>query len=160
MNLKRPKNYDLALIAAVLLAPAAAQAWQPIPPASDPLVRAPGSQAGPLNVTAPALACIGCHSGYKPTIEPGFLWKGSMMAQSARDPIFWATFVVAAQDSIWLLGNANAADLCERLRSDPEFRREVSHRLGSRHVSEVHGSAARGGTSRCSVHPVHRADPR
>jgi hypothetical protein len=51
-----------------------------------------------------------------------------MMAQSARDPIFWATMTVAMQDSIWALGNPNATDICQRChfpqgwlegRSDP-----------------------------------------
>ena len=51
-----------------------------------------------------------------------------MMAQSARDRIFWACLTVAAQDSVWALGNPNAVDLCERChfprgwlggRSDP-----------------------------------------
>jgi hypothetical protein len=72
--------------------------------------------------------CLNCHAGYDQAVEPGFLWQGSMMAQAARDPIFWATFAVAAQDSIWALGNPNATDLCERChfpqgwlegRSDP-----------------------------------------
>jgi hypothetical protein len=51
-----------------------------------------------------------------------------MMAQAARDPLFWACFTVAGQDSIHALGNPNAMDLCERChfpqgwlagRSDP-----------------------------------------
>jgi hypothetical protein len=51
-----------------------------------------------------------------------------MMAQAARDPLFWACMTVAGQDSIWALGNPNAVDLCERChfpqgwlggRSDP-----------------------------------------
>jgi hypothetical protein len=51
-----------------------------------------------------------------------------MMAQAARDPIFWAGLTVAAQDAIWALGNPNAADICVKChfpqgwlegRSDP-----------------------------------------
>ena len=51
-----------------------------------------------------------------------------MMAQAARDPIFYACMTVAAQDSIWALGTPNAVDICERChfpegwlggRSDP-----------------------------------------
>ncbi|MGB3209356.1 MAG: hypothetical protein WBB19_01490 [Desulforhopalus sp.] len=37
-----------------------------------------------------------------------------MMAQAARDPIFWATTTVAAQDSIWAVGRPNATDICLR----------------------------------------------
>jgi len=52
-----------------------------------------------------------------------------MMAQAARDFLFWPAMTVAIQDSMWALGgNPNAADLCERChlpggwldgRSDP-----------------------------------------
>jgi hypothetical protein len=51
-----------------------------------------------------------------------------MMAQATRDPLWLASMAVAAQDSIWALGNPNAADLCLRChtptgwlggRSDP-----------------------------------------
>jgi len=51
-----------------------------------------------------------------------------MMGQATRDPLWLASMAVAAQDSIWALGNPNAADLCLRChtptgwlggRSDP-----------------------------------------
>jgi hypothetical protein len=73
----------------------------------------PGTQPGQVSLEGPS-RCTNCHEGFNPAVEPGFNWKGSMMAQSARDPLFWATFVVAAQDSIAVLGNPNAADLCMR----------------------------------------------
>jgi hypothetical protein len=117
-----------ALLLAIGLAPAAAWAWEPLIVTYDPVVRMPGTQPrADFGLEAPS-GCIGCHGGYAPAIEPSFLWKGSMMAQSARDPFFWAAMTVAAQDSIWALGNPNAADICERchmpkgwleLRSDP-----------------------------------------
>jgi hypothetical protein len=71
---------------------------------------------------------LNCHAGYDTEVEPGFNWKGSMMAQSARDFLFWACFTVSAQDSIWAVGRPNATDICERChfpqgwlegRSDP-----------------------------------------
>lgn len=115
-------------LALLFLITASAQAWQPLPVASDPLVRMPGTQPNQgVNLEA-ANRCLNCHAGYNTAGEPGFQWKGSMMAQAARDPIFWATMTVAAQDSIWALGNPNATDLCERChfpagwlggRSDP-----------------------------------------
>ncbi|MEJ2684772.1 MAG: fibronectin type III domain-containing protein [Candidatus Sulfobium sp.] len=61
-------------------------------------------------------------------MEPGFNWRGSMMAQSARDFLFFACLTVAAQDSTWAIGRPNATDICERChfpkgwiegRSDP-----------------------------------------
>lgn len=103
-------------------------AWVPLVVANDPLVRMPGTQpAQGVTIEAPN-RCMNCHEGYDPLIEPGHTWKGGMMAQAARDPIFWACTTVAAQDSVWVLGNPNAADLCLRChfpqgwmagRSDP-----------------------------------------
>lgn len=104
-----------------------AGAWTPKPVAQDPLVRMPGTQPGALTLEAP-VNCLSCHSGYDSAVEPAFNWQGSMMGQTARDPLFFACFTVAAQDSIWALGNPNAADLCMRChfpkgwlegRSDP-----------------------------------------
>lgn len=103
-------------------------AWTSTPVADDPLVRMPGTQPEQgVNLENPN-RCLNCHAGYNPAGEPGFQWMGSMMAQSARDPIFYACMTVAAQDSIWALGNPNAVDICERChfpegwlggRSDP-----------------------------------------
>ena len=50
--------------------------------------------------------CLNCHAGYNTAVEPGFNWKGSMMAQAARDFLFWSCLTVAAQDSIWAVGQA------------------------------------------------------
>jgi hypothetical protein len=103
-------------------------AWTSLPIQEDALVRMPGTQPSQgVNLEAPT-KCFNCHAGYDQAVEPGFNWMGSMMAQSARDPIFWACLTVAAQDSVWALGNPNAGDLCERChfpegwlggRSDP-----------------------------------------
>lgn len=103
-------------------------AWTPSAVEDDELVRMPGTQPSDgVTLEAPN-RCLNCHAGYDQANEPGFLWQGSMMAQSARDPIFWATMTVAMQDSIWALGNPNATDICERChfpqgwlegRSDP-----------------------------------------
>lgn len=103
-------------------------AWVPLLVENDPLVRMPGTQPNQGVVLEGPNRCLNCHADYDEAVEPGFSWKGSMMAQAARDPIFWACFTVALQDSIWALGNANAGDLCERChfpagwldgRSDP-----------------------------------------
>ncbi|MBA7628911.1 hypothetical protein ES703_36408 [subsurface metagenome] len=112
----------------VLLAFYSVYAWVPLAVQDDPLVRMPGTQPEQgVNLEAPN-RCLNCHAGYDQAVEPGFNWKGSMMAQAARDPIFWACFTVSAQDSVWALGTPNAGDLCERChfpegwlggRSDP-----------------------------------------
>jgi hypothetical protein len=101
--------------------------WTPLPVVDDPLVRMPGTQPGQASLEAPG-RCLNCHADYNPEVEPGFNWKGSMMAQSARDFLFWSCITVAGQDTIWAVGNPNAVDICERChfpkgwvegRSDP-----------------------------------------
>jgi hypothetical protein len=106
----------------------AANAWTPLPVKEDPLLRMPGTQPDQgVNLEGPN-RCLNCHANYNQAVEPGFNWIGSMMAQAARDPIFWACLTVAGQDAIWAVGNPNAVDLCERChfpegwlgnRSDP-----------------------------------------
>ncbi|MEA3335464.1 MAG: multiheme c-type cytochrome [Chloroflexota bacterium] len=103
----------------------AAGAWDPIPVEDDPLVRIPGTQ--PNQVALEDLRqCTNCHQG--DLVEPVGPWIGSMMAQAARDPLFFAAMTVAGQDSIRFTGTPNAMDLCERChfpkgwlegRSDP-----------------------------------------
>ena len=79
-----------------------ANAWTPAVK-DDPHLRMPGTQPDQgVNLEAPN-RCLNCHSGYNQAVEPGFNWMGSMMAQSARDPIFWACMTVAGQDSVWAL---------------------------------------------------------
>lgn len=96
----------------------------------DPLVRMPGTQPAPENspdIEAPG-RCMNCHGGYDSAVEPAFNWQGSMMAQAARDFLFFACMTTAAQDSIWAVGRPNATDICLRChfpkgwlegRSDP-----------------------------------------
>ena len=114
----------------LMLAAAPALAWTPVPVKEDQLVRMPGTQPAPENnpdIESPT-RCTNCHGGFNPAIEPAFNWQGSMMAQSARDFLFYACMTTAAQDSIWAVGTPNATDICERChfpkgwvegRSDP-----------------------------------------
>jgi hypothetical protein len=113
----------ISLLAAVY----STQSWTSIPVVNDPLVRMPGTQPNQVALESPT-RCLNCHANYNSEVEPGFNWKGSMMAQAARDFLFWACMTVAGQDSIWALGRPNAVDLCERChfpegwlegRSDP-----------------------------------------
>ena len=113
--------------ACVLIGVHTARAWTPVTVEDDPLVRMPGTQPGQVRLEAPT-RCLNCHSGYNQAVEPGFNWQGSMMAQSARDFLFFACMTVAGQDSIWAVGRPNAVDICERChfpkgwlegRSDP-----------------------------------------
>ncbi|MHC4945876.1 MAG: hypothetical protein ACYTG7_22920, partial [Planctomycetota bacterium] len=55
--------------------------------------------------------CDNCHGGYDQAVEPAFTWRGSMMANAGRDPLFWATVAIAEQDF------DGSGDLCIRCHS-------------------------------------------
>ncbi|MFO7715292.1 dockerin type I domain-containing protein [Desulfosarcina sp.] len=117
----------------------------------DALVRMPGTQPDQGVVLQDPLqgqaGCINCH-GENPTdptgqfiVVPGFSWSGSMMAQAARDPIFWATMTVAAQDSIAALGRPNAVDICLRCHFPQGW---LAGRSGHIDPSDLNASAMTG----------------
>jgi len=122
------RRFSQAASLCALLFSFAAYAWTPVPVSDDPLLRMPGTQPEQgVTLEGPG-RCMNCHSGYNSQVEPGFNWQGSMMAQSARDPFFWAAVAVAAQDSVAAIGTPNATDMCLRChlpkgwlegRSDP-----------------------------------------
>ena len=87
--------------------------WTALPVQEARLVFMPGSQPGSVDLEA-AARCDDCHGGYNQAVEPAHNWRGSMMANAARDPLWAACMTVALQDSIWALGNPNAGDLCIR----------------------------------------------
>ena len=88
--------------------------WLATPVADDPLVRMPGTQPDQdVNIGGPS-QCVNCHADYDPLTEPVDNWQGSMMAQAARDFLYWSTVTVAGQDAIWAVGNPNATDICLR----------------------------------------------
>lgn len=63
----------------------------------------PGTQPGGLEHPITVDTCDGCHTDpiYK-------AWRGSMMGQAGRDPVFWAAFAVAKDDA------ADAGEYCLR----------------------------------------------
>jgi hypothetical protein len=71
----------------------------------------PGTQPGMLqeNIDSPE-DCRLCHTDYAPTNEneTWFAWRGSMMSQAARDPVFWAALDIANGDA------AFSGDVCLR----------------------------------------------
>lgn len=91
-----------------------AMAWDPLPVALDPIPFMPGTQPGTGVLLERSQNCLECHEGFDRASSPGFGWKGSMMGQAARDPLFWASMAVAAQDGIWAVGRPNIADTCVR----------------------------------------------
>jgi len=56
----------------------------------------------------PDATCATCHGNYDPDAEPWYNWRGSMMAQAARDPFFFACMAVAEQDA------PSVGDVCIR----------------------------------------------
>ncbi|MFN2187691.1 MAG: hypothetical protein ACK2T3_02905, partial [Candidatus Promineifilaceae bacterium] len=73
------------------LAPGQSPAWVPVPADEDPLVRMPGSQPDQGIVVGGPSQCVNCHADYDPLTQPVENWQGSMMAQAARDFLFWST---------------------------------------------------------------------
>jgi hypothetical protein len=72
----------------------------------------PGTQ--PLEgaiLADPDVSCATCHGNYNSDVEPWFNWRGSMMAQAARDPFFFACLAIAEQDA------PSAGDICIRCHS-------------------------------------------
>lgn len=85
----------------------------------------PGTQ--PNTVTdqmLPGVTCTLCHADYNDAVAPYERWQSSMMAQAARDPIFYACLAIAEQDAEfvgdlcirchtpngWLAGNSEPTD--------------------------------------------------
>jgi hypothetical protein len=86
---------------------------------------APGTQPNMLiDPVYSAFDCSGCHSDYNEAWEPYSRWSASMMAQAARDPVFYAGMAIANQDAAfagefcmrchipggWLMGHSTPPD--------------------------------------------------
>jgi len=88
----RPFLPALAIAAALVALPAAAPAQ----------IVLPGTQPGDIVnwwFWESQEYCVFCHSMYSAQdYEPYDTWAGSMMANSARDPLFWAAVDIANQD--------------------------------------------------------------
>jgi hypothetical protein len=78
-------------------------------------IQQPGTQPQEVSNLESPDKCDNCHGGYDLSVEPPHNWRGSMMANAGRDPIFWATLAVAEQD--FLPGEGGAGDLCIRCHS-------------------------------------------
>ena len=70
-------------------------------------IQMPGTQPQEIgNLESPG-KCDNCHGGYNSAVEPAHNWRGSMMANAGRDPLFWATLAIAERH----LGLVPAAEL-------------------------------------------------
>lgn len=116
-GLRHGRTMVLAYAIVLLATAIPAAAWTPKAVKDDPVVFMPGTQPNTVQSFEQVGRCENCHSGYNQAVEPGSNWRGSMMAQSARDPLWLACLTVSAQDSIWAIGNPNATDICIRCHS-------------------------------------------
>lgn len=107
----------LLVLLGIIIVVQTALAWTEKPVKDDQLVYMPGTQPGEAGNFQSVDKCDNCHGGYNQAVEPAHTWRGSMMAQAARDPLWLACLTVSTQDSIWALGNPNAGDLCIRCHS-------------------------------------------
>jgi hypothetical protein len=91
-----------ALAGPATAAPTGGATATPSPlPAEEADFVLPGSQPGDFATPIKSAGeCLICHSNYEPApvADPYFTWQGSMMAHSARDPLFRAALAVANQD--------------------------------------------------------------
>ncbi len=74
-------------------------------------IQLPGTQPGEVSNLESPNKCDNCHGGYDTAVEPAFNWRGNMMANAGRDPLFWATVAIAEQDF------DGSGDLCIRCHS-------------------------------------------
>lgn len=72
-----------------------------------------GEEGGLLESLGSSTSCRECHGDYRETdrLEPWDGWRGSLMANAGRDPVFRAALAIAEKD------NADAADFCIRCHS-------------------------------------------
>ncbi|UCD94304.1 MAG: T9SS type A sorting domain-containing protein [Candidatus Zixiibacteriota bacterium] len=100
----------LLTMGAGLLLAAAVAVWAAVPTTLNDFFL-PGSQPGQSgNIEHPS-KCDNCHGGYDLAVEPAFNWRGSMMSQAARDPLFYACLAISNQDA------PESGDLCIRCHS-------------------------------------------
>ena len=121
---RRRAYSSLAVSFVFLLAIALAVASPTIPTE----VKQPGTQPGEVAAFASPDTCDSCHAnitqptnpGLEKEREPAFGWRGSMMGNAGRDPLFWAALAVAEQDFIPNADPAlrgGAGDFCIRCHS-------------------------------------------
>ena len=102
------KRIGIFLVVIVLASVAGIAIAADVVPAA---IQQPGTQPGEIGNLESPDKCDNCHGGYNTAVEPAFNWRGSMMANAGRDPIFWATLAIAEQDF------DGAGDLCIRCHS-------------------------------------------
>lgn len=86
----------------------------------------------------PASDCMGCHNTLGVPSHPFPTWSGSMMANSARDPVFWSQLDVAEADEVADPNLVGARDLCLRCHV-PKGWLEGRSSGGPNHAAKLRG---------------------
>ena len=143
----------------------------PLPtPPPNPDVFLPGTQPGSLvDEIANPSTCQACHT------EPIYgAWRGSMMAQAGRDPVFWAALHVANDDipgvgeyclrchtpAGWFAGHSNPGDGSALTASDiaAGVACETCHRMVDPRPAATDEAAAYDAAVRAAISPALPAD--
>ena len=99
-------------------------------------VKMPGTQPHEGAILAdPDESCATCHGDFDAENEPWAVWRGSMMAQAARDPFYYACMAVAEQDA------PGSGDLCIRCHSQSAWQegRSVDTSGAMQNAKDRHG---------------------
>ncbi len=102
-------KYATSIVVLLICVSVVGLAYAATVPPTD--IQQPGTQPGQVGNLESPDKCDNCHGGYNQAVEPAFNWRGSMMANAGRDPIFWATLAVSEQDF------NGSGDLCIRCHS-------------------------------------------
>jgi hypothetical protein len=83
-------------------------------------IKLPGTQQAEVATYMSPTNCDNCHYDAQTPVMLAYQWRGGMMANATRDPLFWATLAVAEQD--FLPGSdpatrGGAGDLCLKCHS-------------------------------------------
>lgn len=109
--MSNPKKFiTFQLVVFLLLWSLAGWASTPVPSNKSDFFL-PGSQPGQSGQLETPKKCDNCHAGNGQASGAAFSWRGSMMAQAARDPLFHAALAIANQDAPVM------GDLCIRCHS-------------------------------------------
>ncbi len=101
MIINRPIRVSAALVAAIALIGAAATvAVAAIINLTMEDLFIPGTQIGSVSPTTiiDSTNCAMCHGGFDAANEPYATWRGSLMGNAGRDPLFFAQMALANQD--------------------------------------------------------------
>lgn len=103
------RSFTSIAVAQVLALAASTASAQVFQPGTQPM----GEEGGLMRDIQAATVCESCHADYddEDDYEPWDSWRGAMMANAARDPVFRAALSIAEVD------NPDAADFCVRCHS-------------------------------------------